>query len=114
MAKKPKKSTTSPMDAISYKPSIHFGDDSELEPPAGDVGDMVQMTVHGKIASKSEHDHGEGPKRSMSVEIHKIGSDSGEGMVADKTADGMKAAMDGAMSKKGGKKGGFAKTVQKE
>jgi hypothetical protein len=90
-------------------------DDNGLVPPDGDVGDEVQMTVHGKIASKSEHDHGDGPRKSMSVEIHKIQhAGSKEGMVEDKTGDGMKAAMDGALSKKQGKKGGFKKPAASE
>lgn len=98
-----------------YRPSLHFGSEDGLEAPEGDVGDDVQMIVHGKIASKSEHDHGDGPRKSMSVEIHKLSHGSkGEGMIEDDTADGMKAAMDGAVSKKTGKKGGFKNPVQTE
>jgi hypothetical protein len=121
MAKKPSKKDAkvmTPKDSIAtYRPSIHFGSDDAngLVPPEGDVGDDVQMTVHGKIASKSEHDHGDGPRKSMSVEIHKIAhGDTGEGMIADKTADGMKGAMDKALSAKQGKKGGFKKPAKGE
>jgi hypothetical protein len=121
MAMKAKKAKAekvmTPKDAIGkYRPSIHFASEEGLEAPDGDVGDDVKMTVHGKIASKSEHDHGDGPRKSMSVEIHKVSHDRGnkEGMVEDGTADGMKAAMDGVLSKKQGKKGGFKKPVQGE
>src|SRR3954468_23228163 len=115
MAKKPTKKDAkvmTPKDSIAkYRPSIHFGSEDGLEAPGGDVGDEVQMTVHGKIASKSEHDHGDGPRKPMSVEIHKLVHDAGskEGMVEDKTGDGMKGAMDKALSAKQGKKGGFKK-----
>jgi hypothetical protein len=119
MAKKPKKSDSkvlTPSDSIGkYRPTIHFGSEDELEAPEGDVGDAVKMVVHGKIASKSEHDHGDGPRRSMSVEIHKLShGKSGEGVIDDETADGMKAAMDGALEKSKPKKGEFKKPVQKE
>jgi hypothetical protein len=121
MAKKPKKSDAKVMtgkDPVpTYRPSLHFSSDDEngLEPPDGDVGDDVQMTVHGKIASKSEHDHGDGPRKSTSVEIHKVEhGGSKEGMVVDPTGDGMKGAMDKALSAKQGKKGGFKKPVKSE
>lgn len=117
MAKSKKSKPSKMADMPTYRPSIHLDSDSDLEPPEGDVGDDVQMTVHGKIASKSEHDHGDGPRKSMSVEIHKLTHDQGdkEGMVEDDTADGMKAAMDGALAKaKPAKKGGFKKTAKSE
>lgn len=121
MAKKSKDvKVKTPKDSIgTYRPSIHFSsDDKGLEPPEGDVGDDVQMLVHGKIASKSEHDHGDGARKSMSVEIHRMEHGKAkEGMVANKAADGAKAAMDGALGqmKKGNPKAGnFKKPVQKE
>lgn len=99
-----KKAAKAP-EIAKYRPSIHFGNEDGLDMPDGDVGDKVHMTVHGKIASKSEHDHGDGPRKSMSVEIHKLEHDGAgkEGMVDDGAADGAKAAMDGALKKLGGK-----------
>jgi hypothetical protein len=99
-----KKSAVKAPEIAKYKPSIHFGSEDGLELPDGDVGDHVRMTVHGKIASKSEHDHGEGPRSSMSVEIHKLehGSKGKEGMIDDGAADGAKGAMDHALKKLGG------------
>lgn len=66
------------------------------------VGDKVHLESHAHVVSASENHHegDEEPNRSVELELrHMAVGNAKEGEVADPTADGMKNAMDAALSK---------------
>lgn len=76
------------------------------------VGDKVHLQSHAHVVSASEHHHegDEEPNRSVELELrHMAVGKPKEGEVANPTADGMKNAMDAALSKPA--KGKAAKKV---
>ena len=66
------------------------------------VGDKVHLQSHAHVVSASEHHHegDEEPNRSVELELrHMAVGKAKEGEIEDPTADGMKNAMDAALSK---------------
>jgi len=71
------------------------------------VGDKVHLQSHAHVvsASESSHEGDEEPNRSVELELrHMAIGKRKEGTVEDATADGMKGAMDEALSKPAKKK----------
>jgi hypothetical protein len=99
MAKKSKPETVAPGKPEEMKPRIHL-DGKHAEGVGSNIGDMVHFSGHGKLVSRSMHEYDGEPSHSATIEVHSMKHGTAkEGYVDNETGDGMKSAMDEALSK---------------